>query len=489
MNKIVRVFTEKELSDAVKAHFMVTASSNTNIVSKIELGNDIGLTQTLDIPNEGGFDSQVFTRQNNKGLIIDLCGNCIYDATANDLPGLDCLIRRKPLNQKAALDSVTWSLQIINGKLKGKRFASNNLTGTLLYLGATFNSIVGNIQLESAKNGIFFRFSMMGRIQNVITNNIDEKAIYVGIGDWPGAGINTSQSNGTLIEQVRVFNEIGATAFHIESSSQVKISKCISEGKAPKYHLLVTDENNTTTVQDFVCEDFYIEAVGTIKIKTKAGHKVLKNIWMQNPTKFDFEALAAVATIYMQNIPFWPTGSKLEVFGSQSNLALRAEEVGVDLRNPDLWLNSETVFPKLSSEIKGMPRYITFISSILNKYCSNTDLRINGMLNGPIAPMFLKTNIPSSVAVDSAKGTASAGNFDGGMFITKRGVVARIGSTQPPTVDTKDAIYIDESNGEGIFNYELKGLLPKTTYTIRSFAYNGKGTSYGEPVIITTLAQ
>ncbi len=463
----VNVSTETEFQNAINAHF-----GTKNIVSEIKLTKDIALTKEINIP-------VLNTRQSFKGLIIDLSGNTIYD---NSAMGLKYLIGRIPKNQKEALAATTWGLTLKNGCLKGKRLNYRNWTGTLLYLGSTYNSIIENVQLVAAENGIQYRFCLMSKITNVLSNGIDSIAIYVGRGDWDGSGNNISQSNITTLEQVRIFNNLGATAFMIESSSQVIIRSCASEGNSARYHLLWIDSPTTTTVQDGTVENFYIEAVGTIKIRTKAGHKVLKNIWMQHATKFEFESLAPVATIYLMDIPNWPNGSMFEVIGNSGNLAVRADEVDVDIRNLDLWIGSQSSFPKVSTEIKGMPRYLSFKSTILNKDCSSADVRFNGLLVSPSLPLNLKTNIPISIKPNSIFGTANAGNNDGGMFIAKRGVVVKSGIGNA-TIETNDGIFIDTKNGEGIFNYELNNLAPGK-YTIRSFAYNGKGTSYGEPQTI-----
>lgn len=464
------VANEKELQEAINKHF-----GTKDIVSEIKLTKDIGLTKEIIIPCTN-------TRQGFKGLIIDLGGNTITDIS-ND--GLKYLLGRIPKDQQEATLATSWSLTLRNGALRGKRLSYRNWTGSLLVLGSTFNSVVENIQLQNAINyGIEFRFCLMGRIQNVLCNGVDSVAIYVGKGNWPGGGNNTSQSNGTTIEQVRVFNALGATAFNIESSSMITIKNCISEGNQAKYHLLWVDFPTTTTVQDGTLDGFYIEAPGTIRVVTK-GTKTLKGIWMQHSTRFEFEALASVSTIYLKDIPFWPTGSILKVLGSSSGLAVYAEEVAVDIRDNKLWADSKVKFPSLSTEVEGMPRYITYINAKLNKYCSNSNIRFNGILASPVIPSNVKTNVPK-ILPSSIDGTANAGNNDGGMFIYTRGVVARKGTSTTsnlPTVNTNDAFYIDQDNGEGVFNYTVT-LPAKTTYIVRSFAYNGFGVAYGEPQMV-----
>ena len=460
------VSTEKELQDAIDKHF-----GTKDIVGEIRLTKDIGLTKECVIPVSN-------TRQNYKGLIIDLCGNTIFDNSAN---GLSYLIGRVPKDQAEAILATSWSLTLRNGCLKGKRLNNKNWTVSLLVLGSTFNSTVQNIQLNSAiTSGIEFRFCLMGRIQNVLSNGIEGTAIYVGKGNWPGAGNNTSQSNGTIIEQARVFNNLGAIAFNIQSSSLIVLRNCISEGNNAKYHLLWEDFETTTTVQDGTVENFYIESEGTIKMSVKGGSRVLKNIWMQYKTTFELEALASITTIYLQDIPFWPTGSNLKLFGSPSNIAVRFDEVCIDGRNPAIW-GAAVNFPIHVGDIAGMPRYISVSNDKAGKVASTSTIRINGLTLNPSAPVLVTCKAPSSITKNSCFIEGHTGNNDGGGFITHRGFVIRKAineSSAPGTVSTNEGVVFSGS-GEGAFGAGIENLTPNTLYSIRSFAYSEFGAGYG----------
>ncbi len=86
----------------------------------------------------------------------------------------------------------------------------------------------------------------------------------------------------------------------------------------------------------------------------------------------------------------------------------------------------------------------------------------------------------------SANGGESGGavSDDGGAPVTARGVVW---STSPaPTISL--ATKMVSGSGTGSFACNITGLQPKTTYYVRAFATNSKGTGYGEDVVFTTEA-
>ena len=100
------------------------------------------------------------------------------------------------------------------------------------------------------------------------------------------------------------------------------------------------------------------------------------------------------------------------------------------------------------------------------------------------------SNIPtiSTTSITDIKpnSSVSGGNVvsDGGSPVTSRGVVW---STNPnPTISL--ATKTNEGTGSGIFVSNLSGLLSNTTYYVRAYATNGVGTSYGNELTFTTVA-
>lgn len=92
----------------------------------------------------------------------------------------------------------------------------------------------------------------------------------------------------------------------------------------------------------------------------------------------------------------------------------------------------------------------------------------------------ITTTQPSQVTETTA---VSGGNVtsDGNASVTERGVCISTVSN-PTTANTK----ITAGSGTGSFTCNLTGLQANTTYYVRAYAINSKGTAYGEQVSFTT---
>jgi hypothetical protein len=96
----------------------------------------------------------------------------------------------------------------------------------------------------------------------------------------------------------------------------------------------------------------------------------------------------------------------------------------------------------------------------------------------------LPTVTTSSATNISATSVTIGGNVtsDGGTNVTERGVVYST-SQNPTTANSK----VTSGSGTGSFTYSLTNLLEGTTYYVRAYATNEKGTAYGNQVVFTTL--
>ena len=75
---------------------------------------------------------------------------------------------------------------------------------------------------------------------------------------------------------------------------------------------------------------------------------------------------------------------------------------------------------------------------------------------------------------------------DGGSAVTARGVCWSTSAN--PNTSTGDSCTSD-GTGTGSFTSSITGLLSETLYHVRAYATNGEGTSYGNDVAFTTLAE
>ena len=98
----------------------------------------------------------------------------------------------------------------------------------------------------------------------------------------------------------------------------------------------------------------------------------------------------------------------------------------------------------------------------------------------PVLIATLSTTTASSITQTTA---ASGGNIaaDGGGAITSKG--ACWSTTTNPTINDSKT---NEGTGTASFTSNLTGLLPGTTYHVRSYATNSAGTAYGNDVPFTT---
>ncbi|MDD2279740.1 MAG: fibrobacter succinogenes major paralogous domain-containing protein [Bacteroidales bacterium] len=131
----------------------------------------------------------------------------------------------------------------------------------------------------------------------------------------------------------------------------------------------------------------------------------------------------------------------------------------------------------------GTPFYLNLNheTSVIKKYVGSVE---NGFsircikedLNLPVLTTTEVTQITPTTAVSGGDITN-----DGVSPVKARGVCWSTNET--PTInDNKTA----DGEGKGIFISEMKGLVKKTTYYVRAYASNSKGTSYGEIIKFTT---
>lgn len=105
-------------------------------------------------------------------------------------------------------------------------------------------------------------------------------------------------------------------------------------------------------------------------------------------------------------------------------------------------------------------------------------------------PIVLPTLTTSTVSNITTTDATCGGNVttDGGAAVTARGVCWN--TTQNPTLSMTKANNGSTVNGSGIgsFTSSITGLSPGTTYYVRAYATNSKGTAYGSQTQFTTTA-
>lgn len=104
------------------------------------------------------------------------------------------------------------------------------------------------------------------------------------------------------------------------------------------------------------------------------------------------------------------------------------------------------------------------------------------LLSAPTVTTTAASSIASTSVVLGGNITA-----DGGGSLTERGVVYVVGTGTPITSNTK-ALVLTTGVTTGPFSGTVSGLTASTQYTVRAYAINSVGTSYGSSVTFTTAA-
>ncbi|WP_312821912.1 pectinesterase family protein [Epilithonimonas sp.] len=151
-----------------------------------------------------------------------------------------------------------------------------------------------------------------------------------------------------------------------------------------------------------------------------------------------------------------------------------AEVLSLTFSTPVIITGSQTFYLRFYPYIK---------AATTGKQFGLRNVKISGTMEGAVAnPATVSTTAMSSISTTTAK-TGGTISSNGGGAISESGVVWS--TNQEPTIaDSKTT----ENATSGSYVSSLAGLLPNTTYYVRAYATNSAGTSYGDQVSFTTLA-
>ena len=132
--------------------------------------------------------------------------------------------------------------------------------------------------------------------------------------------------------------------------------------------------------------------------------------------------------------------------------------------------------------------HLGFQSDYGNTYA---DKRYTGRTIRPVyGPYIEEPSLTTAAITQITHATAVAGGnvtADGGASVTERGVV--YSTVSNPVINNIYHTTITSGSGTGEFTCNLTNLQAGTTYFVRAYAVNSKGTAYGEEVIFTTALQ
>ena len=139
----------------------------------------------------------------------------------------------------------------------------------------------------------------------------------------------------------------------------------------------------------------------------------------------------------------------------------------------------------LSTDFLGFALSVSFESGYVSMFYSsrNYGLSVRPVLGESVVETTIPT-VTTTIPTQITETTAVAGGnvtSDGNASVTERGVV--FATKQNPTTDDNK---LTCGSGMGEFTCNLTGLQANTTYYVRAYATNEKGTAYGEEVSFST---
>ena len=155
--------------------------------------------------------------------------------------------------------------------------------------------------------------------------------------------------------------------------------------------------------------------------------------------------------------------------------------------------SNPTISDSKTSDGTGMDEFISKLSALngdtkyyIRAYATNSKGTSYGDLQSFTTYAYYKPTITTNPITNITKLSATSGGTavsDGGLTITAKGICWSTKSN-PTITDSKT------SNGNGIGNFtsQLTGLQIGTTYYVRAYATNAKGTNYGNEINFKTLS-
>jgi hypothetical protein len=151
--------------------------------------------------------------------------------------------------------------------------------------------------------------------------------------------------------------------------------------------------------------------------------------------------------------------------------------------------SSPTTFPSnFSANLTGLTAGTQYTVRAYATNSVGTSYGANVTFTTAAAVPTVTTAVPSSITTSSA---VLGGNVtaDGGATVTGRGVVYSVTSTNgTPTIGGGSVTQAPNGSGPGTFSATISSLSPGTNYSVRAYATNSAGTSYGATVTFTTAA-
>jgi hypothetical protein len=272
------------------------------------------LTRACELPS--GYIT--YSPTNIGTFVIDGNGCTIIKASVNQFD----YFYRVPVDQTQAAIMVNYGFTIKNFNANGSGGVWQNSGYSFLYLGATTNSIIENINVQQFDMALRLEYCVNTIVQTINTSQITTYSLYAKSGGWAGAGLTNSNSNIAEISHVYVNDTLNQNAaIALIASDAGKISQTVIFGSGNPGYGIYIDSLTSTAVSTVRIQDTTLSAVTSsagiyLKVNDLGRYIVdgIKNTVVQ--TVMGVEAYSGSPNVYMGNIGNWPVGSDMSNIGA-----------------------------------------------------------------------------------------------------------------------------------------------------------------------------
>jgi hypothetical protein len=267
------------------------------------------LTRGCELPS--GYTT--FTPTAIGTFVIDGNGATIVKASVNQFD----YFYRVPVDQTEAATMVNYGFTIKNFNVNGSGGVWQNSGYSFLYLGATTNSIIENLNVQQFDMALRLEYCVNAIVRTVNTSQITTYSIYAKSGGWAGAGLNNSNSNIAEISHVYVNDTLNQNAaIALVASDAGKISQTVVFGSGSPGYGIYIDSLTSTAVTTVRIQDTTLSAATSnagifLKVNNLGRYIIdgIKNTVAQ--TVVGVEAYSGSPNVYVGNIGNWPAGTEL----------------------------------------------------------------------------------------------------------------------------------------------------------------------------------
>ena len=278
------------------------------------------LTQSIELPVENT-NIVGLPGLGGQGMFIIDGNGCTITTFGSGAP-FD-VFKRAPATQTDATniyDKYAFTFKNFNATSAGSSWISSGYS--FLFLGASPNSIIDNINLVNYDIGLRLEYCPNTVVSNVYTANVKTRSVYIKTGSWIGAGLTNASSDNCSVSHLHVNDSADQVAgLSIAGSNNCSVNHYYLNGVGNPQFGIWWDSLNNGVALLLTINNTYIAATTTnagIYVKPSGSGMISINSVYNNQvhTLISAETYSGSPSLYVANIPNWPAGTKFSNTGT-----------------------------------------------------------------------------------------------------------------------------------------------------------------------------